>query len=127
MEVFSKFNICWGYNHIQIRESDQWKEAFKMRRGLFKPKVMFFRMCNSPAAFQQFMNAILEPWYKKHGRKKGKNYMNDIAIGTLLKELDLHIEMIIVLCILYCFIVQRRRLSTNVCGSTTRHLASFPI
>ena len=41
------------------------------------------------------MNAILEPWYKKHGRKKGKNYMDDIAIGTLYKELDLHIEMII--------------------------------
>ena len=56
---------------------------------------MFFGMCNSPAAFQQFMNAILEPWYKKHGQKKGKNYMDDIAIGTLYKELDLHIEMII--------------------------------
>ena len=26
------------------------------------------------------------------------------------------------LCLLYCFIVLRRRLSTNVCGSTTHHL-----
>ena len=41
------------------------------------------------------MNAILEPWYKKHGWKKGKNYMDDIAISTLYKELDLHIEMIV--------------------------------
>ena len=41
------------------------------------------------------MNTILEPWYKKHGRRKGKNYMDDIAIGTLYRELDLHIEMII--------------------------------
>ena len=56
---------------------------------------MFFGMCNSPAAFQQFINAILELWYKKHGQKKGKNYMDDITIGTLYKELDLHIEIII--------------------------------
>ena len=29
--------------------------------------------------------------------------------------------------LLYYFIVLRRRLSTNVCGSTTRHLAPFLI
>ena len=55
---------------------------------------MFFGMSNSPAAFQRFMNHILEPWYKKYGRKKGKNYMDDIGIGTLLSEMDLHINMI---------------------------------
>ena len=29
MEIFSKFNICWGYNNIRIREGDEWKGAFK--------------------------------------------------------------------------------------------------
>ena len=52
MELFSKFNMRWGYNNIQIREEDQWKGAFKTRRELFEPKVMFFGMCNSPTAFQ---------------------------------------------------------------------------
>ena len=33
----------------------------------------------------------------------------------------------IMLFILYCFIVLRRRLSSNLCGSTTHHLASFLI
>jgi hypothetical protein len=67
MELFSKFDVRWGYNNIQIRNNDQWKGAFKTRRGLFEPLVMFFGMCNSLAAFQRFMNAILEPWYKKYG------------------------------------------------------------
>jgi hypothetical protein len=67
MELFSKFDICWGYNNIRIREEDQWKAAFKTHRGLFKPRVMFFGMSNSPAAFQRFINHTLEPWYKKHG------------------------------------------------------------
>ena len=94
MELFSKFDVRWGYNNIRIRDGDQWKGAFKTRRGLFEPKVMFFGMCNSPAAFQRFMNATLEPWYQKYGRKKGKNYMDDIAIATLLTEIDLHIAMV---------------------------------
>jgi hypothetical protein len=61
MELFSKFNIHWGYNNIRIREEDQWKAAFKTHRGLFEPRVMFFSMSNSPATFQRFMNHILEP------------------------------------------------------------------
>jgi hypothetical protein len=40
------------------------------------------------------MNHILEPWYKKHGRKNSKNYMDDIRIGTLLKDIAKHEEMI---------------------------------
>jgi hypothetical protein len=51
MEVFSKFDIWWGYNNIRIYEADQWKEAFKTHRELYKPRVIFFGMCNSPAAF----------------------------------------------------------------------------
>jgi hypothetical protein len=51
MELFSKFDIHWGYNNIRIREEDQWKAAFKMCRRLFEPRVMFFGMSNSPAAF----------------------------------------------------------------------------
>ena len=94
MEVFSKFDIRWGYNNLRIRPEDQWKGAFKTRRGLFEPKVMFFGMSNSPATFQRFMNHILEPLYKKYGRKKIKNYMDDIGIATLLKDLDLHIAII---------------------------------
>jgi len=52
MEVFSKFDIRWGYNNIQIKEGDKWKGAFKTCCGLYEPKVMFFGMSNSPASFQ---------------------------------------------------------------------------
>ena len=55
---------------------------------------MFFGMSNSPAAFQRFMNHILEPWYQKYGRKKGKNYMDDIGIATLASEINLHVNMV---------------------------------
>ena len=55
---------------------------------------MFFSMSKSPGTFQCFMNHILEPWYKKYGYKEGSNYMDDIGIGTLLKDKEKHIMMI---------------------------------
>jgi len=101
MELFSKFDIRWGYNNIRIREGDQWKATFKTRWGLFEPKVMFFGMSNSPASFQRFMNGILEELYE-HFKKKGihdiwrilQNYMDNCGIGTLLKDFKLHVEII---------------------------------
>jgi len=101
MELFSKFDIRWGYNNICIWEGNQWKAAFKTRRGLFEPKVMFFGISNSPASFQWFMNGILEELYE-HFKKKGihdiwrilQNYMDDCGIGTLLKDFKLHVEII---------------------------------
>jgi len=58
-------------------------------------------MSNSLASFQQFMNGILKELYK-HFKRKGihnireifKNYMDNCGIGTLLKDLTLHIEII---------------------------------
>ena len=101
MELFSKFDICWGYNNIRIRKGNQWKAAFKTCQGLFKPKVMFFGMSNSPASFQHFMNGILKELYE-HFEKKGvlkiqhilQNYMDDCGIGTLLKDFNLHVNII---------------------------------
>ena len=56
-KYFTKLNVHWGYNNIQIKYGDQWKAAFKTNKGLFKPMVMFFGMCNSPATFQLMMDS----------------------------------------------------------------------
>jgi hypothetical protein len=50
-KYFTKLDVRWGYNNVQIRKGDEWKAPFKTNKGLFKPTVMFFRMCNSPATF----------------------------------------------------------------------------
>jgi Reverse transcriptase (RNA-dependent DNA polymerase) len=57
-KYFTKLDVCWGYNNVRIRKGDEWKAAFKMNKGLFEPTVMFFGMCNSPAAFQAMMDDI---------------------------------------------------------------------
>ena len=59
-KFFTKLNVQWEYNNVRIKEGDQWKAAFKMNKGLFKPTVMFFWMCNSPATFQAMMDSIFQ-------------------------------------------------------------------
>ena len=63
--IFSKFNIRWGYNNIRIKEGDQHKAAFKTKYGLYEPNMMFFGLTNSPATFQAMMDHILQPWAEK--------------------------------------------------------------
>ena len=59
-KYFTKLDIWWGYNNVRIKEGDEWKAAFKTNRGLYKPTMMFFGMCNSPATFQAMMDDIFE-------------------------------------------------------------------
>ena len=57
---FSKFDVRWGYNNVQIQSGDEWKAAFKTNQGLYEPTVMFFGMCNSLATFQAMMDEIFK-------------------------------------------------------------------
>ena len=77
--LFSKFDIRWGYNNVRIKKGDEWKAAFVTNLGLFKPRVMFFGLTNSPATFQAMMNGIFaeelrEGWVSI--------YMDDILVYT---------------------------------------------
>ena len=57
-KYFTKLDVRWGYNNIQIKKGDEWKVAFKMNKGLFELTVMLFGMCNSLATFQSMMDNI---------------------------------------------------------------------
>jgi hypothetical protein len=76
-------DVRWGYNNIRIKEGDQWKAAFKTNRGLFKPTVMFFGLCNSPATFQAMMDEIFRDMKHEHWIII---YMDDIFIFSRTKE-----------------------------------------
>ena len=58
-KVFTKMDLRWGYNNVQIKEGDEWKAAFMTPEGSFEPTVMFFGLTNSPATFQAMMNKLL--------------------------------------------------------------------
>ena len=83
-KYFTKLDVRWGYNNIQIREGDKWKAAFKTNWGLFEPTVMFFGMCNSPATFQSMMDSI---FIEEIEEGVTIVYMDDILIYATTPEL----------------------------------------
>ena len=70
---------------MRIREGDEWKTAFQTNRGLFKPLVMYFGMCNLLATFQLMMDTLFCELIMS-----GKIiiYMDDILIFT--RTMDEH-------------------------------------
>jgi len=58
-KVFTKLDLWWDYNNVQIKKGDEWKVAFMTPEGSFEPTVMFFGLTNSLAMFQTMMNEIL--------------------------------------------------------------------
>jgi hypothetical protein len=80
-ELFTALDVCWGYNNIHIKEEDQWKAAFKTPLGLYQPLVMFFRLMNSPATFQQTMDCIFQLLMNKYPDAINI-YMDNIFVKT---------------------------------------------
>jgi Reverse transcriptase (RNA-dependent DNA polymerase) len=82
-KYFTKLDVCWGYNNVRIRKGDKWKAAFKTNKGLFKPTVMFFGMCNSPATSQAMIDDIFMTMINN---RLVIVYMDDILIFADTKE-----------------------------------------
>jgi hypothetical protein len=53
---FTKLDIQWGYNNVQIHPNDIEKMAFKTLLELFESLVLTFGLYNAPATFQTFMD-----------------------------------------------------------------------
>ena len=84
-KYFNKLNLIWGYNNVQIKEGDEWKAAFLTNKGLFKPQVMYFGLCNSPEIFQRMMNSIFQELLHKEVLV---NYMdNFVILAKTMEEL----------------------------------------
>jgi Reverse transcriptase (RNA-dependent DNA polymerase) len=82
-KYFTKLDVRWGYNNVQIRKGDKWKVAFKTNKGLFEPTMMFFGMCNSLATFQAMMDDI---FMMMINNRLVIVYMDDILIFANTKE-----------------------------------------
>src|SRR5579864_3207636 len=92
--LFSKFDIRWGYNNIQIVPEDRWKTGFKTTRGLFQSNVMNFRLTNTPPTFCCMGLHVFKPLTDKFP-EDCDYYMDDFGIMTdnSPEEIEKHREI----------------------------------
>jgi len=84
-ELYSKFDLRWGYKNLRIREEDQTKAVFKTTFGTYIPKVTYFGLTNVPPMFQRVIHQDLRPILQKYLQEVG-NYLDDIWIVTKKDE-----------------------------------------
>ena len=77
VRYFHKLDLIWRYNNVWIKEGNKWKAIFLTNKGLFKPQVMYFGLCNSPEIFQRMMNSIFRELLHEGILA---NYMDDFVI-----------------------------------------------
>ena len=83
---FNKLDLIWEYNNVRIKEGDEWKAIFLTNKGLFKPQVMYFGLCNLSGTFQRMMNSIFR---KLLYEGVLANYINNFVIpAKTMEELE---------------------------------------
>ena len=83
VKYFNKLDFIWGYNNIYIKEGNEQRAAFLTNKGLFKPKVIYFRLCNLPETFQRMMNSIFQKLLYKWILA---NYIDNFVISAKTKK-----------------------------------------
>ena len=82
-KVFTKLDLCWGYNNVRIKEGDEWKAVFMTHIGSYEPTVMYFGLTNSPATFQTMMNDLFRDMVNQGNTA---TFIDDIIVATDTKE-----------------------------------------
>ncbi|GBG76482.1 hypothetical protein CBR_g22230 [Chara braunii] len=91
-KVFSKIDLKSGYHQIEVDPSDQHKNAFKTRDGLYEFIVMPFGLTNAPATFQCLMDKVLRHQLNRFVVV----YLDDILIFNKTMEEHLkHLEEVL--------------------------------
>ena len=68
---------------MRIKENDEWKAAFTMYIGAYKPTVMYFGLTNSLVTFQTMMNDLFQDMINQ---KNMATFIDDIIVAIDTKK-----------------------------------------
>ncbi len=60
VKIYTKLDLRDTYHRIYIKKGDEWKTAFRTRYGLWEYMIISFKLTNTPATFQVYINKALD-------------------------------------------------------------------
>ncbi|KZS07276.1 Uncharacterized protein APZ42_029040 [Daphnia magna] len=80
--LFSVVDLQSGYWQLPVTEADKPKTAFVTQDGLYRFRIMSFRLCSEPSTFQRLMHMVLAGWKWADCPV----YMDDVVISGKVAE-----------------------------------------
>lgn len=62
---FSSLDLYSGFHQIRMAEGDELKTSFQTRNGHYEYQVMPYGVIGGPATFQEIMNWVLAPFFRR--------------------------------------------------------------
>lgn len=59
---FTKLDVIAAFHKLRLAKGEEWKTAFRTRYGLFEWRVVPFGLTGAPAAFQRYINSVLQDY-----------------------------------------------------------------
>ena len=90
---YTKLDIVGAFNHIQMKEGEEWKIAFRTCSDLYEYLVMPFGLANAASMFQNYINDVLGPDILD---VFGTAYVDNILVySQTLKEHQNHVKLVL--------------------------------
>ena len=80
--IHSTLDLVWGFNQLEIDKSTGELLQLVTRRGILRPKVLFFGPKQGPGLFQGFMDHVFGGLRDKRGDEYCSIFMDDVSIST---------------------------------------------
>lgn len=109
--IYTKIDLCGAYKLVRIAKGDEWKTAFRTRKGLFQYYVMPFGLTNAPATFPNLMSDILHRFLGKFLIAS----LDDILIySSSLSEHILQVSQVLQNSVTTTFMPRQKSVSSNL-------------
>jgi hypothetical protein len=80
--IFTKLDLRNAYHFIRIKEGGEYKTLFRTHYGQFEYRVMPFRLMNTAATFQPYIDDCLRPYIEDFAI----SYLDDILIYSTTEQ-----------------------------------------
>ena len=88
-------DCIWGFTQIKVDEQTSRIHALITRRGVLRPKVLFFGAKQGPSIFQSMMDSTFGRVRGDDGEEYVAIFMDDVSLSTDASDTDGDFDLLV--------------------------------